>query len=77
MKPTLKSPGTERLKLKCDMLLSTSAFKFNLRRYIKVKIVGGGHKAITGGGWRVDKLANRVTFSRQAGAYTRSLFGSS
>jgi hypothetical protein len=33
MKPTLKAPGTKRLKLKCDMLLSTSAFKFNLRRY--------------------------------------------
>ena len=33
MKPKLKPPGTERLKLKCDILLSTSAFKFNLRRY--------------------------------------------
>ena len=34
MKPKLKPPGTKRLKLKCDILLSTSAFKFNLRRYI-------------------------------------------
>ena len=34
MKPKLKPPGTERLKLKCDILLSTSAFKFNSRRYI-------------------------------------------
>jgi len=33
MKPTLKPPGTKHLKLKCDILLSTSAFKFNLRRY--------------------------------------------
>jgi len=33
MKPKLKLPGTQRLKLKCDILLSTSAFKFNLRRY--------------------------------------------
>ena len=33
MKPKLKTPGTEPLKLKCDILLSTSAFKFNLRRY--------------------------------------------
>jgi hypothetical protein len=33
MKPKLKAPGTERLKLKCDILLSTSAFKFLLRRY--------------------------------------------
>jgi len=33
MKVNLKPPGTERLKLKCDILLSTSAFKFNLRHY--------------------------------------------
>ena len=33
MKPKLTPPGTQRLKLMCDMLLSTSAFKFNLRRY--------------------------------------------
>ena len=35
MKPKLKPPGTKCLKLKCDIPLSTSAFKFNLRRYIK------------------------------------------
>jgi hypothetical protein len=33
MKPKLKPPGTKRLKVKCDILMSTSAFKFNLRRY--------------------------------------------
>ena len=33
IKPTLKAPGTKRLKLKYDELLSTFAFKFNLRRY--------------------------------------------
>jgi hypothetical protein len=33
IKPKLKSPGTKHLKLKCDILLSTSAFKFKLRRY--------------------------------------------
>jgi len=33
MKPMLKPPGTRRLKLNCDKLLSTFAFKFNLRRY--------------------------------------------
>ena len=32
MKPTLKAPGAERLKLGCDDLLSTFAFNFNLRR---------------------------------------------
>jgi hypothetical protein len=36
MKPKLKPPGTKRLELKCDILLSTSAFKFNSRRYTKV-----------------------------------------
>ena len=34
MKPNLKPPGAKRLKLKCDKLLSTSNFKFKLRRYI-------------------------------------------
>jgi len=33
MKPKLTPPGTNCLKLKCDMLLSNTAFKFNLRRY--------------------------------------------
>jgi hypothetical protein len=33
VKPKLKPPGTKHLKLKCDMLLSTSAFKFNVCRY--------------------------------------------
>jgi hypothetical protein len=31
-KPKLKPPGTKRLKLNFDMLLSTSAFKSNMRR---------------------------------------------
>jgi ribosome assembly protein 1 len=35
MKFTLKEPGYERLKLKWDGMLSSFAFKFNLRRYIK------------------------------------------
>jgi len=33
IKPKLKPPGTKRLKLKCDILLSNSGFKFKLRRY--------------------------------------------
>jgi hypothetical protein len=35
MKPNFKPPGTKRLKLRCEIMLSTSAFKFNLRRYTK------------------------------------------
>ena len=33
METKLKPPGTKRLKLKCVVLLSTSAFKFHSRRY--------------------------------------------
>jgi aspartyl-tRNA synthetase len=34
IKPMLKAPGSERLKLKCDDMLSNFAFNFNLRRFI-------------------------------------------
>jgi hypothetical protein len=37
MKPRLKPPGNKRFELKCDILLSTSAFKFNLRRFSLVE----------------------------------------
>jgi hypothetical protein len=33
MKPMLKAPGSNRLKLEYDGLLSNFAFKFKLRRY--------------------------------------------
>jgi len=33
MRLTLKAPGTKRLKQNVDDLLSSFAFKFNLRRY--------------------------------------------
>ena len=33
IKPVVKAPRSERLKLKCDDLLSRFAFRFNLRRY--------------------------------------------
>ena len=33
IKSKLKPPGTKLFKLNCDVLLSTSAFRFNLRRY--------------------------------------------
>jgi hypothetical protein len=38
IKPKLKPPGTKRLKLNCETLLSTSAFNFNLRRYNKASV---------------------------------------
>ena len=37
IKPKLKPPRTKHLTLNCDILLSNSAFKFNLRRYNKPK----------------------------------------
>ena len=33
VKPKLKPPGTKRLKLKGDVLFSSVAFKYDLRRY--------------------------------------------
>jgi hypothetical protein len=44
MKPKSKSPGIERLNLKSDVqiLLSTSAFKLNLRRYTMVANISCG-----------------------------------
>ena len=38
-KPTLKAPGTKRLKLKCVEPLSDVAFNFNLRRYTAPRAV--------------------------------------
>jgi len=38
IKPKLIPPRTKRLKLKCVILLSTFAFKFELRRYIKERL---------------------------------------
>ena len=39
IRPKLKAPGTKRLKLKSDELLSNFAFKFNLRRYTEVPVL--------------------------------------
>ena len=57
IKPKLKPPGTKRLKVNCDILLSISAFKFNLRRYSKAS---HAEQAAECGSWE------------EAGAYTRS-----
>jgi hypothetical protein len=40
MKPKFKPPGTKRLKLEYDGLLSSFAFKFNLRRYTMAELRG-------------------------------------
>ena len=38
IKPVLKPPGTQHLRLNYDGLLPSFAFKLNLRRYNQVKI---------------------------------------
>ena len=64
MKPKLKPPGTRRLKLKCDILLSTSGFNFNLRRYTAaLKIIDFG-----GGGELTDRAKLHHRLLLQAGA---------
>jgi hypothetical protein len=61
IKPTLKAPGTKRLKLKGDDLLSSFGFKFNLCRYT----------------WAVTKLVRmHPDIVSKAGAYTRPYFSS-
>ena len=40
LRPVLKAPGTKRLKLECDVLLSTSVFESNLRQYNEVSCDG-------------------------------------
>jgi len=57
----LKPPRTKHLKLNCGILLSTLAFKFNLRRY---------NKGSTG------QEDPDVLKERQAGAYTCSRWSS-
>ena len=64
IKPKLELPGSKLLKLKCDVLLSTSALKFNLRRYKEAL----EHAAP----FASDQCPEGVV----AGAYTRSLLSS-
>jgi len=59
--PVLKAPGTKRLKLKYDKLLSSFAFNFNLRRYSKGRGKHGGsapdlaaEALLRAAGWEAD-----------------------
>ena len=51
MKPKLKPPGIKRLKVKCSTRLSTSAFKFSLRRYS----MGVHCHLVTGDNWQTAR----------------------
>jgi hypothetical protein len=66
--PTLKAPKPKRLKLKYDETLSIVAFKSNLRRYNMADLP----LAVLLG----SLIGALMAFSTAAGAYTRSLFGS-
>jgi len=80
LKPKLKSPGTKCLRPNCGMLLlSTSAFKFNLRRYDKyVKVAYHGFQAL-GTEERLKTYCDTAKvdqfdgsdYAKLAGAYTR------
>jgi len=63
IKPKLKPPGTKRLNLKLDMLLSSSAFKFSWRRYNESEVTEAEQER------RADRMP-------PAGAYTRSRYSS-
>jgi len=67
MKPNMKPPRTKRLILKCDVVLSTSAFKFNLRRYNWASYEWVRHRQP-----QVTLQAGDYV----VGAHTRSLFSS-
>jgi hypothetical protein len=78
---TVEAPGTERLKLKCDKLLSTSAFKFNLRRYnsdgsYTVRFTpekAGFYQMVVKIGGEQVKSSKLYVIPAEAGAYTRPL----
>ena len=67
IKPKLKPPRTKRLKLNCDILLSTSTFKFNLRRYTTDAIAATRRKLHT-------PFNRRASRALKAGADTRPIF---
>jgi cysteine synthase A len=75
MKPKLKPPGSKRLKLKCVVPLSGTAFKLNVRRYTMMAAYGAAVERV-----RPVSIAHRDHFvnvaRRRAGAYTRPLFSS-
>ena len=60
IKPTLKAPGSNCLKLKCDEPLSNFAFKFNLRRHTMVS-PNEAHAEETSQTLRFASRAKKVT----------------
>ena len=71
IKPTLKAPGTKRLKLHYAKPLSNFAFKFNLRRYT---VVAADYAFVIH--TTNPSSGDQGELYAEAGAYTRPLFGS-
>jgi hypothetical protein len=70
----LKPPGTKRLKLKYDELLSNLAFKFNLRRYnMVIKVMVSSRTSAVFHVFELDFKMPRfcMYIPVAAGAYTR------
>ena len=63
IKHTLKAPGYERLKPRCDDMLSSFGFKFNLRRYTMV--VAGSDTTAVAVAWTVHHLAGAPEWQRR------------
>jgi hypothetical protein len=65
MKPKSKATGTRRFKLKRDEPLSSSGFKFNLRRYASAEEIAAGRAANQSGGGK--GLAERAYHPDEVG----------
>jgi len=67
VKPRLKAPGCERLKLTLDALLSNVDFNFNLRRFNKAE-----KDTLAAFDGKADKEEKEFVNAEEAGACTRS-----
>jgi len=62
VKRMLIPPGTKHLKLKCDVLNSSFAFKFNLRRHNQERAMAIARKeGILVGSTRADPLYHQIS----------------
>ena len=83
VKPMLKPSVTKHLRLKCDVQLSTFAFRFNLRRYTEGMAVDRAREAaaslafpIAAANSAAKAAADIRGEAEEAGAYTRPLLSS-